>query len=64
LKQDIVLISLLCEYIEQIGYSRHEAIHVMILILMHIIYNAFRNEKGFDKERYKCILVKGRKVKV
>lgn len=56
--------SLLCEYIEKMGYTRHEAIHVIIMILIHMIYDAYKNEKAFDRERYKRILVKCRKVKV
>jgi len=53
----------LCESIEKMGYSRHEAIHVIIMILIHMIFDACQNEKPFNEERYKRVLVKCRKVK-
>ena len=55
--------ALLCESIEAKGYSRHEAIHVIIMILIHMIFNAYKNDKLFDEERYICLLVKCKKVK-
>ena len=55
--------SLLCESIEKMGHSRHEAIHVIIMILIHMIFDAYKNQKPFNEERYKRLLVKCRKVK-
>jgi hypothetical protein len=55
--------ALLCESIEKNGLSRHDAIHVIIMILIHMIFDAFKNNKLFDNERYQRLLVKCRKVK-
>ena len=55
--------ALLCESIEKIGYSRHEAIHVIMMILIHMIFDAYKNQKPFNEDRYKRLLVKCRKVK-
>jgi hypothetical protein len=55
--------ALLCESIEKMGHSRHMAIHVIIMILIHMIFDAFKNNKPFDNERYRRLLVKCRKVK-
>ena len=54
--------ALLCESIEKIGYSRHEAIHVIMMILIHMIFDAYKNQKPINEERYKRLLVKCRKV--
>ncbi|MFA6999997.1 MAG: DUF1841 family protein [Candidatus Paceibacterota bacterium] len=58
-----VEVALLCESIEAMGYSRHEAIHVIIMILIHMVYDVYKNNKPFSKQRYKRLLVKCRKVK-
>ncbi len=55
--------ALLYEYIEGMGYSRHEAIHVIVMILIHLIYDTYKNNKPFSEQRYKRLLVKCRKVK-
>jgi predicted NAD-dependent protein-ADP-ribosyltransferase YbiA (DUF1768 family) len=55
--------ALLCESIEKMGHSRHDAIHVIIMILIHVIFDAYKNNKPFDNERYRRLLVKCRKVK-
>jgi hypothetical protein len=55
--------ALLCESIEKIGHSRHEAIHVIIMILIHVIFDAYKNNKPFNNERYIRLLVKCRNVK-
>jgi hypothetical protein len=54
--------ALLCESIEKMGHSRHEAIHVIIMTLIHVIFDAYKNNKPFDNERYIHLLVKCRKV--
>jgi len=54
---------LLCESIEGMGYSRHEAIHVIIMIMIHMVYDVYKNNKTFSEQRYKRLLVKCRKVK-
>jgi len=55
--------ALLCESIEAMGYSRHEGIHVIIMILIHLVFDAYENNRPFDEKRYKRLLVKCRKVK-
>ena len=54
---------LLCEYIEKMGHPRHTAIHVIIMIMMNMIADSFRNEGRFNEDRYKRLLVKCRNVK-
>ena len=54
---------LLCESIDKLGYSRHEAIHVIMMIMIHLIFDAYKNNKLFDEKRYKRLLIKCRKVK-
>lgn len=61
--EKLVEAALLCESLEEMGYSRHEAIHAIIMILIHMIFDSYKNRKPFNKERYKRILVKCRKVK-
>jgi hypothetical protein len=55
--------ALLCESLEAMGCSRHEAIHVIIMILIHMIFDSYKKQKPFDKKRYKRLLVKCGKVK-
>ena len=55
--------ALLCESVEKMGHSRHEAIHAIIMILIHVIFDAYKNNKPFNNERYMRLLVKCRKVK-
>jgi hypothetical protein len=55
--------ALLCETLEKVGYSRHEGIHMIIMILIHLVFDAYVNNKPFDEKRYKRLLVKCRKVK-
>ena len=54
---------LFCESLEMTGYSRHEAIHAIIMILIHLIYDAYKKEKPINEEQYKRLLVKCSKVK-
>ena len=61
--EDPVEAAQLCKSIEQIGYSRHKGIHVIIMILIHMIFDADKNNKPFDEQRYKRLLVKCGKVK-
>ena len=53
---------LLCESLEMAGLSRHEAVHTIIMVLMNVIYDSYKNQKPFDPERYKRLLAKCRKV--
>jgi hypothetical protein len=55
--------ALLCESIERMGYSRHEGIHVIVMILIHLIHDSYKNDKPFSEQRYKRLLIKCRKVK-
>lgn len=53
---------LLCESLEMAGYSRHEAVHTIIMVLMPMIFDAYKSGKPFNAERYKKLLAKCRKV--
>jgi len=55
--------ALLCESIEKMGYSRHEGIHVIVMILIHLVFDAYKNNKLFDEKRYRRLLIKCKKVK-
>jgi hypothetical protein len=55
--------AVLCEYIESMGYSRHEGLHVIMTILINMIVAGYKNNKPFDEQRYKRLLAKCRKVK-
>jgi hypothetical protein len=55
--------AMLCESIERMGYSRHEGIHVIIMILIHMIFDAYKNDRPFSEQRYKRLLIKCRQVK-
>ena len=55
--------ALLCESLEARGYSRHEGIHVIIMILIHMIFDAYTNNRLFNEERYIRLLIKCKKVK-
>lgn len=55
--------ALLCEYIERMGYSRHEGLHVIMTILINMIMTNHANNKPFDEQRYRRLLEKCRKVK-
>ena len=55
--------ALLCESIERMGYSRHEGIHVIVMILIYLIHDSYKNDKPFSEQRYKRLLIKCRKVK-
>ncbi|MDQ5986152.1 MAG: hypothetical protein CSYNP_01871 [Syntrophus sp. SKADARSKE-3] len=56
--------AMLCESIEKMGHTRHEAIHVIIMILIHVIFDAFKKDKIFNEERYLRLLIKCRKVPI
>lgn len=55
--------SLLCEYIEKMGYSRHDGLHVVMTVLINMIVAGYKHNKPFDEQRYKRLLVKCKKVK-
>jgi len=54
--------ALLCDSLERMGYSRHEGIHALIMIIIHMIFDAYKNGKPFDEKRYRRLLIKCRKV--
>lgn len=54
--------ALFCEAMEDRGLSRHEAIHFVIMILIHVIYASASTQRPFDAARYKRLLTKCREV--
>jgi hypothetical protein len=55
--------ALFCETMEGRGFSRHEIIHFVIMILLHVVYLSASGSRPFDATRYKRLLVKCREVK-
>jgi hypothetical protein len=47
---------LFCEAMENKGLPRHEAIHSIMMILIHVIYASASTGKPFDSVRYKQLL--------
>jgi hypothetical protein len=45
-----------CEAMESKGVSRHEAIHCIMRILVHVLYDSASTGKPFDSIRYKQLL--------
>jgi hypothetical protein len=54
--------ALFCEAMEDKGSSRHEAIHFIIMILLHVMYASASGKRPFDAARYKRLLNKCREV--
>jgi hypothetical protein len=54
--------ALFVEEMQDKGVSRHEAIHYVIMILIHLIHAAATGRQPFDTERYKRLLTEGRDV--
>jgi hypothetical protein len=40
------------------GFSRHEVIHFIIMILLHVLYASASENRPFDAARYKRLLTK------
>jgi hypothetical protein len=53
---------LFCESMEDRGFSRHEAIHFIIMILLHVIHASASGNQPFDATRYKRLLTKCKEV--
>ena len=53
---------LFCETMEAKGFSRHDAIHFIIMILLHVMYASASSNHPFDATRYKRLLTKCKKV--
>ena len=45
-----------CEAMEEKGLSRHEAVHFVIMILLHLLYSSAAVGRHFDKTRYRRLL--------
>lgn len=45
------------------GCTRHEAVHLVEVILMYLLYNAIQQDVSFDSERYKFLLRKYKRRK-
>ncbi len=48
--------TLFCEAMEEKGLSRHDAVHFIIMILLHVLYTSKANRQSFDKVRYRRLL--------
>ena len=48
--------TLFCEAMEEKGLSRHDAVHFIIMILLHVLYTSKMNRQSFDKMRYRRLL--------
>jgi hypothetical protein len=47
---------LFCEMMEEKGLSRHDAVHFIIMILLHVLYTSKASKQSFDKVRYRRLL--------
>ena len=54
--------ALLCEAMEGRGFPRHEAIHFIIMILLHVMFASASGNRPFDAARYRRLLTKCREV--
>jgi hypothetical protein len=50
--------AIFCEAMEAKGFSRHDAIHFIIMILLHVMYVSASSNRPFDATRYKRLLTK------
>ena len=53
---------LFCETMEAKGFSHHDAIHFIIMILLHVMYISASGNRPFDTTRYKRLLTKCKEV--
>jgi hypothetical protein len=53
---------LFCESLEERGLSRHDAIHFVIMILLHVLYTSASSGRPFNAARYKRLLEECRGV--
>ena len=54
--------ALFCESMEEKGLSHHDAIHFVIMILLHVLYTSTASKQSFDKVRYRRLLDECSKV--
>jgi hypothetical protein len=54
--------TLFCEAMEAKGFSHHDAIHFIIMILLHVMYVSASSNRPFDATRYKRLLIKCKEV--
>jgi len=54
--------TLFCETMEDQGFSRHEVIHFIIMIMLHVMYASASVQRPFDATRYKRLLLKCKEV--
>lgn len=47
---------LFCEAMEEKGLSLHDAVHFVIMILLHVLYTSQAGRQSFDKGRYRHLL--------
>jgi len=50
--------AIFCETMEGRGFSRHEVIHFIIRILLHVMYASASDNRPFDAARYKRLLTR------
>jgi hypothetical protein len=48
--------TLFCEAMEEKELSRHDAVHFIIMILLHVLYTSKASRQSFDKVRYRRLL--------
>jgi hypothetical protein len=54
--------AIFCETMEGRGFSRHDVIHFVIMILLHVMYASASGNRPFDATRYKRLLTKCKDV--
>jgi hypothetical protein len=54
--------ALFCEVMETKGFPRHDVIHFIIMILLHVMHASASGRRPFDAARYKRLLTKCKEV--
>jgi hypothetical protein len=54
--------AIFCEAMEAKGFSHHDAIHFVIMILLHVMHASASGNRPFDATRYKRLLTKCKEV--
>jgi hypothetical protein len=54
--------ALFCEAMVDKGFPRHDVIHFIIMILLHVLYASASGNRPFDAARYKRLLTKCKEI--
>lgn len=54
--------AIFCEAMEAKGFSHHDAVHFVIMILLHVMHESALGHRPFDAKRYKRLLTKCQEV--